>query len=407
MSFKKLDICGISGSKKLKSIISLGLIPGGNSISPINGKPANQYFFPTELFYSKKSKLVQLGIEVDKNLLYPKNYPYKTSTTKSLINNFKNLYKEISDLFKINKKDLILDIGSNDGTLLGNFKTKCRVLGVTPENIGKIAIKNNIPTILDFFSPTLAKKIKKKYGKAKFITATNVFAHMDNISDILKAICVLLDKKGILIIEFHYLVSLINKLQYDSIYAEHYRYYSISSLKYLFDKFELEIIYVKKINTHGGSLRVYAARKGSYKRINSFSNLIKYEKEIFFKKNIFNFKERVIKSKFQFYKLLQSIKKRKIYGISAPSRATTLINYLGLNRDILECILEIDGSKKIGHYLPGTDIPIYNEKKLYKDQPTYALLLAWHIKDELIKNLRKKGYKGKFIIPLPRPMILN
>ena len=161
MSFKILNKCSISGSKNLKSIISLGLIPASSVLSPIKGDPIVQRFYPTELFYSQKSKLVQLSAVVDKRLMFPKNYAYTSSTTKVLRDNFRDLSKEVSKYFNINKGDLIIDIGSNDGTLLSNFKQKCKVLGVTPENIGKIAISKGIPTILEFFTPTLAKKIKK------------------------------------------------------------------------------------------------------------------------------------------------------------------------------------------------------------------------------------------------------
>lgn len=406
MSYRVTNTCNITGSKKLHSLISLGLLPVSNVLSKIN-KKSHQIFYPTELFYSAKSKIVQLGIILDKKILYPKNYAYTSSTTRSLRDNFKNLHSEILRLFSINKEDLIIDIGSNDGNLLSNFKNKCRILGITPENIGKQAIKKRIPTILDYFTPKLAKKISKKYGKARFITATNVLAHMDNINSVLKSIYFLLDEKGVFVSESHYLISLVDGLQYDSIYHDHLRYYSISSLNYLFKKNGLEIIYVKKIDTHGGSIRVYASKIGKIKIIKNFKKLLDYEKNIFFKKNLFQFKDKVYKSRESFYKLLSKIPNQQIYGISAPSRATTLINFLGLNKDIVKCIVEIEGSKKIGCYLAGTDIPIVNEKILYKQQPKFALLLSWHISKDLIKNLKKRGYNGKFIIPLPIPKIVN
>ena len=131
-------------------------------------------------------------------------------------------------------------------------------------------------------------------------------------------------------------------------------------------------------------------------------------KKIYFNKKLYSFSKKVTKSKLDLYKIIKEKleKNNKIYGISAPSRATTLANYVGLNKDIIECILEIDGSKKIRPYLPGTDIPIHNEKKLYKDQPEYAFIFSWHIADEIIKNLKFRGYKGKFIVPLPLPKLL-
>ena len=409
MSYKNYYECQISGSTNLELILSLGLIPLVNQMSKINSRPKEQFFFPTEIYYSPVSKLVQLGINVDKSLLFPKQYPYTSSTTKILRDNFKELSEEVFNKFKIDKEDLIIDIGSNDGNLLSNFLNKTRVLGVTPEDIGQLAIEKGIPTILDYFTPTLSKNIKNKYGLAKIITAANVFAHMDNIGEILNSVVDLLKDDGIFISESHYLLSLIEENQYDTIYHEHLRYYSLTSLDFLFRKHNMEIIGAKRINTHGGSIRVYAGKKNIHKIDNSFLELIDYENKELFSKDLFNFKNKVVNSKLKLYSLLKEIvnKGLKIYGISAPSRSTTLVNYVGINADIMDCILEVDGSQKINHYLPGTDIPILNEKKLYLDQPDYALLLSWHISDELINNLRKKGYKGKFIIPLPEPNIVD
>ena len=409
IKYKKINKCQISGDKNLDMILSLGLIPPVNQMSHIKVRPKEQFFFPTEIYYSRVSKLVQLGIAVNKEILFPKEYPYTSSTTKILRENFTQLSNEVFSRFKILSNDLIIDIGSNDGNLLSNFKNKMRVLGITPENVGKIAISKGIPTILEYFTNNLSLKIKKKYGKAKIITATNVFAHIDNPNLVLKSIKNLLSDDGIFISESHYLPTLIEDNQYDTIYHEHLRYYSLNSLNYLFAKHGLQIIYARKINTHGGSIRVYATKKNKYKIDKAYKELIKYENKYIFPKALYEFRLKVIESKLKLYRLLSKLKnnKNRIYGISAPSRATTLINYLGINSDILQCILEIKGSKKINHYLPGTDIPIYDEKKLYKDQPEYAFVLSWHIGDEIINNLRRKGFKGRFIIPLPKPKVIT
>ena len=409
MNYKRIYKCHISGSENLEMILSLGLIPPVNQMTKINQKPKEQIFFPTEIYYSPVSKLVQLGITVDQKILFPKEYPYTSSTTKILRENFSELSEEVFSNFKISEEDLVIDIGSNDGNLLSNFKNYTRVLGITPEDIGKIAIEKGIPTILQYFSKDLSKNIIKKYGKAKIVTATNVFAHIDNIDEVLHSIYNLLENDGIFISESHYLQTLVEQNQYDTIYHEHLRYYSLSSLEYLFNKHGMEIIRAKKINTHGGSIRVYATKKGKYKIDNAFKELINIEKKELYYEGLFSFKNRVIESKLKLYSLLNEINSQgfNIYGISAPSRATTLVNYLGIRKDIIDCILEIDGSQKINHFLPGTDIPIYNEKKLFIDQPKYAFILSWHIAEEIMNNLRKNGFKGKFIIPLPEPKILD
>ena len=404
---KLIKSCQISKKKDLKNILSLGYLPPVNKLVKIGHDNQEIKFFSTNLVFSESSKLAQLDTIVDKEILFPKEYPYTSSTTKILRENFQNLYQECSKILRLKKNDLIIDIGSNDGNLLSNFVKKHKVLGVTPENIGKIARKKGIRTIIDYFSTKVSKKILKQYGAAKVITATNVFAHIDDLSELLKNIKRILDKDGVFVTESHYFLNLIETLQYDTIYHEHLRYYSLQSLKFLFDKYNLEIFHAKQIPTHGGSIRVYAAHKGKFKKTKSVKIIEKKEKNSLNWKNFKKFKFNVIQSKIKINKILLDIKKKNktVFGIGAPSRASTLINYTGINENLVSCVCEIDGSYKIGNYMPGTDIPIVSEKKLYKDKPEYVILFSWHIAKELKINLKKRGFKGKFILPLPFPRI--
>jgi len=404
---KTINRCQISGQKDLKPILSLGYLPPVNNFRKINTLDMEETFYPADLMYSPSSKLVQLNTIVNKETVFPKEYPYTSSTTKILRENFKELYKESKKIVNLSNKDLVIDIGSNDGNLLNNFKKKHKVLGITPEKIGKIAIKKGINTLIKYFDKSTTKLILKKYGKAKIITATNVFAHIADVHSVMKNILKILDKNGVFISESHYLVSLLKTNQYDTIYHEHLRYYSLTSLNNLFKKYGLKIIHAKKIPTHGGSIRVYAARENKYKINKNVKKIFYQEKKFLTWKSFYDFKNRVVKSKIDLYSILKKLKSQKkiIYGISAPSRATTLINYVGLDDSLINCIMEIDGSHKIGNYIPGKKIPVLSEKKLYKDQPDYVIIFSWHIKNELKKNLKKKGYKGKFIIPLPTPKV--
>ena len=404
---KTITKCQISGANDLKSIVFLGYLPPPTEMKKINSKIEEETFYPADLMYSPSSKLVQLNTIVNKEILFSKNYAYTSSTTKILRENFKELYADCKKIIKLNSDDLIIDIGSNDGNLLSNFKNNHKVLGITPEKVGKIAIKRGIPTLLRYFDKTTANFVLKKYGKAKIITATNVFAHIENIDQLMKNILKILDKNGIFISESHYLVSLIKTNQYDTIYHEHLRYYSLSSLKYLFDKYGLKIIRTKKINTHGGSIRVFATKSKKYKINKNVEKILNSEKKYLNLKTFDKFRKNVFRSKINLYSILKNIKKRnkKICGIGAPARASTLINYIGLDENIVDYVLEIEGSKKIGNYIPGTKIPILSEKKLFADQPDFAILFSWHIASELERKLKKKGYKGKFIVPLPKPYI--
>lgn len=402
--------CQICENPKLERILFLGYLPPVNKMNPIDQRPCEQPSYPAELLYCPKCHLVQLGLIVDAKVLFPPEYPYTSSTTKILRENFAELYSECSSLIDLSERDLVVDIGSNDGNLLSNFKDKHRVLGITPEEIGKIAIERGIPTIIDYFGHKVIETILKKEGKAKIVTATNVFAHIEKVHDVLSGILELLDEKGVFISESHYLLPLIETLQYDTVYHEHLRYYSLHSLKYLMEAHGLEIFHAKRIPTHGGSIRVYSSRKGAFKVDTTVDSLLSSEKEtVTRKKNLETFRDRVVMSKLELYGILKDIKDRKgrIYGISAPSRASTLINYVGLDHDIIDCVLEIKGSHKTGKYMPGTLIPVKEEDILYVDQPEYALIFSWHIADELIPKLKQKGFKGRFIVPLPNPRIVE
>ena len=404
---KTIDRCQISGVQDLKTVLSLGYLPPVNKLNKINSSLREDVFYPAELMFSPSSKLIQLSTIVDKEILFPKEYPYTSSTTKVLRENFEELYKECRKIISISSKDLIIDVGSNDGNLLNNFKKHHKVLGITPEKIGKIAIKKGINTLIKYFNKDTANLVLKKFGRAKIVTATNVFAHIEDVNSLMKNLLQVLINDGIFISESHYLVSLIKTNQYDTIYHEHLRYYSLTSLKYLFNKYDMEIIHAKKINTHGGSIRVYAARKKRFEIHKSVTKILNFEKEFLNWKTFINFKKNVVQSKLNLYSILKKLKNenKKIYGIGAPSRASTLINYVGLDENIIDCVLEIEGSYKIGSYIPGKKIPILSEKKLYNDPPDFVILFSWHIASELKFNLRKKGFKGKFIIPLPYPKI--
>jgi hypothetical protein len=402
--------CQICANEKIEPIMFLGYLPPVNKMNKIGEMPKEETSYPALLLYCPNCHLVQLGLIVDANILFPPEYPYTSSTTRILRENFAELYSECSQIIPLSKEDLVVDIGSNDGNLLSNFKDNHRILGITPEDIGKIAIEKGIPTILEYFNKPTVDRVVAEYGKAKIITATNVFAHIEHVNDVLKNVMALLNDDGVFISESHYLLPLIESLQYDTIYHEHLRYYSLHSLKYLFEKYGMEIFHAKRIPTHGGSIRVYASRKGNYDIDNTIEDLLNNEKHIVTeKKSLMSFKEKVVIAKLQLMTLLLNLKKqnKRIFGISAPSRASTLINYTGLDDGILDCVVEIKGSYKIGKYIPGTLIPIKEENRLFTEQPDYALILSWHISDELIEKLKAKGFNGKFIVPLPEPHIVE
>lgn len=406
-----IERCQVCDNPALESVLFLGYLPPVNQMRFIGERPKEQPAYPAELLYCPHCQLVQLGLVVDPKVLFPPEYPYTSGTTKILRENFAEMYQECQTLVSLTSNDLIVDIGSNDGTLLSNFKNGGhQVQGIEPTQMGNLANERGIPTEISFFGREIANYVKNKQGAAKIITATNVFAHIENIHEILDSLLLLLDDKGVFISESHYFHGLVKTLQYDTIYHEHLRYYSLMSLQYLLNMHGLEVIHAKQIPTHGGSIRVYAARQGAYPILQTVTALLDEERiQQWTTDRQRDFKQRIIHSKLELYGVLLEIKRngQRVYGISAPSRASTLINYVGLDDGLLDCVLEIAGSHKIGKYMPGTVIPVLDEAKLFEDQPEYALLLSWHIAEELIHNLKRKGFKGKFIVPLPNPQIIS
>jgi hypothetical protein len=404
-----VDRCQICDSSELTPVIFVGYLPPVNAMPAIGSQPAEQPAYPAQVLMCRHCQLVQLGLVVDPAILFPPTYPYTSGTTKILRDNFAELSREVHSLFEIGPDDLVVDIGSNDGTLLSNFSGQHRVQGIEPTNAGHLANERGIPTLISFFNHDAVRKVVNLKGKANVVTATNVFAHIEDVHSVVESVLELLGDFGLFITESHYLLPLVETLQYDTIYHEHLRYYSVTSLKFLLAMHGLEVVHARPIPTHGGSIRVYAARKGLYPVRESVEAILAQERKELTEEKLKDFRHQVVLTKMGLHALLREIKVRRerVYGIGAPSRASTLINYVGLDDGILDCVLEIKGSYKIGKYIPGTLIPVLDEGKLFEDQPEYALLLSWHIADELMPKLKAKGFHGKFVIPLPEPRVIT
>lgn len=403
-----VEHCQVCRGTDLKSILYLGDLPPVNTMQPLGERRRETAAYPAEVLYCTKCHLVQLGLTVDASILFPPSYPYTSGTTKVLRENFAELYQECQKYIPLSPKDLIVDIGSNDGTLLSNFAKNHQVQGVTPEEMGKLAISRGIPTIISFFNQGVVDRIISERGRAKIVTATNVFAHIEHIHEVVDAIKNLIGDDGVFISESHYLYPLLKTLQYDTVYHEHLRYYSLHSIQYLLQMHGLEIFHCKEIPTHGGSVRVYASKPGKFKVQETVANLLKEEKPYVIGEEAFKaFRRRVMMSKLELFKILHDLKRdgKRIYALGAPSRASTLVHYVGLDEQIIDCVLEVKGSYKVNKYMPGTLIPVLDEQKLFDDPPDVALLLSWHIADEIGAKLREKGFKGQFLSPLPTPRL--
>ena len=278
-------------------------------------------------------------------------------------------------------------------------------------NIAKIANKKNIETVQEFFTLDIAKNIKTKSGEASLILATNMFAHMATIGEVISGIEFLLKPNGVFVFENHYLLDVIHGGQFDTIYHEHLRTYSLKSLIKLFSYYDFTVTDVERGTRYGGNIRVHVT-KGKNKNVSkNVESLLKLEEEsgLYELDTYRKFAARVKTAKKDFMNFLFDVKKegKTIVGNSCPGRCVTLLNYYGVDSDLLPYIAEQSTSLKLDMYLPGKQIPIVNNEILIQEQPDYVVLLAWHYATPIMNQLKERGLKSNFVIPLPDLKILE
>ncbi len=391
LSYYKFE-CRCCGNNKLKRVLSLGFQPLANNLIKKRTDKTEKY--PLEMNYCSNCHNCQLSVAIDAKKMF-KNYFYLSSTSNSFRQHFEKAAKNYKKEFNLNKNSYVIDIGSNDGVGLIPFKNMGfkNLLGIEPaKNLCKISKAKGIKTINNFLNFDTLKKINKN---ADLILASNVFAHSDDLETMAKCILKLLSKKGTAVIEVQYLLNTIKDLTFDNIYHEHYNYWSLTSLKFFFNKLNANIFKAEKINTHGGSLRIYISKDKSKKKNNSVNKLLK-EEEIFGIKNFKTYKdfsEKIKKIKKNVLKNIYKLKyKNNIIGYGSPAKATTALNYFGISKEI-DFIIE-DNKLKHGKLIPGVNIPIYSKKKL-KSKKAIVLVLAWNFYEEIRKN--NKNIADKFI----------
>jgi len=363
--------------------------------------------YPLRMYWCEECSVVQLDYCVDNNILYPpQNYTYKTGITKELVEYLHNMSKSLVSKYNLKSDDLVVDIGSNDGTLLNGFKNSgVRVLGVEPTNIAETAVESGINTIKKFFDVEVAGEIKEKYSQASLITATNVFAHMATIGEVILGLETLLKDDGVFVSETHYLLDVVQGGQFDTIYHEHLRTYSLKSLIKLFSYYNFTITDVERGSRYGGNIRIHATKGKNRPISDNVTRLLDLEEKagLYKLETYMSFANRVNNAKKDFISFILKIKEegKSVLANSCPTRAVTLLNYYGVGRDFIPFIAEQPTSLRLGMYLPGKHIPIVNNEILIKEQPNYVILLAWHYAEPIMEQLKARGLKSNFIIPLP------
>ena len=407
----KIEKCQICGSKDLIQVIDLGNQPLSNTLQKNSKEREKLEKFPINVVRCGDCTLMQIDYIVDQSKVYHPDYPYLPGITKTVDMEQKELSDYLFEYLQLNVDETVLDIGSNDGSLLKYFKEKgLNAVGVEPTNIAKIANSNGIFTIQSFFNLDTVNQVIKKMGKVKLITSTNVFAHMSTLGDVMEGIVQAIDDDGYYCFENHYIMEILDKVQYDTFYHEHLRTYSLISLIKLFEMYNLNLFHAQIVSRYGGSIRCLVSKK----KINQTENLkklLEIEKDRLIKnskKTYDEFVYKIKKSKFDLKNKLKDIKSKNltIVAKSCPARAVVLLHYCNLDENLIDFIAEQPTSLKLDYYVPGTNLKIVNDDMLIDKDPDYVLLLAWHLSRPIIEKWKKKGLKSKFIIPLPEVKII-
>jgi len=401
-------------SSNLKQFLDLGYTPPADAFLRKEQLLEPEVYYPLRVVVCEDCGLIQLDYVVSAEILYRHDYPYESSMTLTGKKHWEEFANTVVEKFSLDEKDLVIDIGSNVGVLLGYFRDAgTNILGVDPaSNIVRIAEKSGIETINEFFNIDTAKDIKKTKGEARVITGTNVFAHMDDLQGVVESVKYLLSEDGVFIIEAPYLTHLLDRIEYDTIYHEHLSYVSIKPVSNFLNNYDMEIIDIQERDIHGGSVRIFSALRGAHKINNRVIQRFVDEedkKSIYSYENLRAFSDKVEKNRMELTWLLRKLKNegKTIAGVSAPAKGMTLLNYCRIGTEILDFVTE-KSMLKVGRYTPGTHIPVLTDKDLIDKMPDYALLLAWNFADEIMANLTEYTNKGgKFIMPIPVPRIIE
>ncbi len=401
--------CRLCGSGELVEAFKLTPTPLANALVSAGQKSRAQPIFPLDVYLCENCKHIQLLEVIDPKVLY-EHYVYVSGTSPVFVRHFQSYAEEMGNKYCLSDRatSLVIDIGSNDGTLLSSFKSLgFRILGVDPAiEIAEKANRNGIPTLVDFFSNDVAKQIVAKYGNAAIVSANNIFAHIDDLGAFLDGIKTLVADHGIFTFEVSYLRDVIEKKLFDTIYHEHLDYHLLEPLVKFFASKGMEVVDACRVDTHGGSIRCIAQKQGGRHAISqSVADLIQEEHECGLHKldTYKEFSRQIDAIGTNLLQLLSQLKAsgKSIAAYGAPAKAVTLMYHFGIGPDVIDFIID-DSPWKQGLFSPGMHIPILPHSTLAERQPDYLLVLAWNFAPSIIdKNKEFREHGGKFIVPLP------
>jgi len=411
----KIFKCRICDNQLAEPFLSLGNSPLSNGYLSDADLHRMEPYYPLDVYVCDKCHLVQLEEFEPAENIFSSNYAYFSSYSESWLQHCKEYTQMMITRFGFNESSFVVEIASNDGYLLQYFKQhQIPILGIEPAtNAAEVAIKKGIPTDIAFFNSSYAKKMLENDKQADLIIGNNVLAHNPNLHDFVAGLKIALKFDGIITMEFPHLLKIIEENQFDTIYQEHFSYFSFYSVKKLFAHHNLELFDVEEIPTHGGSLRIYAKHKeDKWKKVSiRVTDLLKKEEAagLLNLSTYYNFGEKVKSTKRQLLQFLIKEKnaQKRIVGYGAPAKGNTLLNYCGIRTDFLDYTVDRNPEKQ-NKFLPGTHIPVKHPDVIKEDKPDYVLILPWNIKKEIMEQMNYiKDWGGKFVIPIPAVTVLN
>lgn len=403
--------CRACGSLKLERFLDLGELPLANAFVSLSDKYQPALTVPLEVYCCCDCSLVQLRHVVDPDRIFS-HYLYRSGTNATIFDHNERLAAQVIQKLKLASEDLVVEVASNDGSLLSCFRQRgLRVLGVDPaRNIAELARLAGVETWPEFFDQRVAERIRQEKGLARVVIANNVLAHVDEPVDFLAACHAALAPGGFVVIEVPYLVEMLEHLEYDTIYHEHLCYFSVTALVRLLERAGLHLHRVERIPIHGGSLRLWTSVSQPDGKDDLVQMLLTQERACGLDRlePYLEFAHRVGQNRRRLTGLLADLKAqgKTVAGYGAPAKGTILLSYCGLTTEQIP--YTVDRSElKVGKLTPGSHIPILPVETIFQRQPDFVLILAWNFAEEIMEFLRPyRARGGRFILPIPEPKIL-
>ncbi|MGQ0734663.1 MAG: class I SAM-dependent methyltransferase [Acidobacteriota bacterium] len=401
--------CLSCGARTSESVLSLGRTPLANAFLSVDDLGREEPHFALELVFCEKCCLVQLSERVPPETLF-RNYIYVTGTSATMARHHDRLAREHQARLALGADSLVVDIASNDGSLLSVFRRLgTRTLGVEPsENLSAAANRDGIQTVNAFFGRDCAQTLVSAHGPASLTCANNVLAHVPDLPGFLEGLRILAGQDGTVSVEVPYLVHLLDRLEYDTIYHEHLSYFSVLALSAAFDRAGLGILELEHHDIHGGTIRVIARPEAQHAPIVAETCEREKQRGLDEPAVFIDFARRVARNRRDLRGLLEGLRDdgKKVGAYGAPAKGNTLLNYCGLGPDLISYTVDRN-PLKVGKFTPGTRIPVLPQEHLAADRPDFALILPWNLCDEIVaqeRDYRSNG--GRFLVPIPVPRIL-